>query len=112
MTEPGWFPDPQQGNGLLRWWDGQVWTSHTVDAPPPDATTTSSDKKRRRREKDGSDDPRPGDVKVLTCSPLTARRRTEKKLQALSRVGGVALKTGSLLGGEPPPALGETRTGA
>jgi hypothetical protein len=27
-----WLPDPN-GSGMLRWWNGQAWTEHTM--PPP-----------------------------------------------------------------------------
>lgn len=30
QTPAGWFPDRQQP-GKLRWWDGQQWTTHTMD---------------------------------------------------------------------------------
>lgn len=30
---PGWYPDPTSP-GLVRYWDGAVWTSHVQAAPP------------------------------------------------------------------------------
>lgn len=30
----GWYPDPAGAPGIVRWWDGAVWTEHT-DATPP-----------------------------------------------------------------------------
>ena len=29
LPPSGWYPDPYQVPGLLRWWDGSVWTHHT-----------------------------------------------------------------------------------
>ncbi|MFD0776701.1 DUF2510 domain-containing protein, partial [Streptomonospora algeriensis] len=26
--EPGWYADPQGGQGLVRWWNGDEWTQH------------------------------------------------------------------------------------
>lgn len=31
-TPPGWYP---AGPGMLRYWNGQGWTSHTAPAAPP-----------------------------------------------------------------------------
>jgi hypothetical protein len=41
-TPPGWHTDPNSP-GLLRWWDGQQWTSHTAPAagPAPEAAQPS-----------------------------------------------------------------------
>ena len=29
LPPSGWYPDPYQVPGLLRWWDGSTWTHHT-----------------------------------------------------------------------------------
>jgi hypothetical protein len=36
MPPSGWYPDPYGVRGLLRWWDGSVWTEYTQsqDSPP------------------------------------------------------------------------------
>lgn len=31
-TPPGWYPD---GQGAIRWWDGQAWTDQTQPVAPP-----------------------------------------------------------------------------
>jgi hypothetical protein len=31
LPPSGWYPDPYGVPGLLRWWDGSVWTQHTHD---------------------------------------------------------------------------------
>ena len=30
MPAPGWYEDPVEAGGPLRWWDGTQWTEHTV----------------------------------------------------------------------------------
>ena len=30
MPPPGWYEDPVDGGGPLRWWDGTQWTEHTA----------------------------------------------------------------------------------
>jgi hypothetical protein len=29
---PGWYADPSNQGGVLRWWDGYAWTAHTQQA--------------------------------------------------------------------------------
>src|SRR5215469_1481086 len=29
LPPSGWYPDPYRVPGLLRWWDGSMWTQHT-----------------------------------------------------------------------------------
>jgi hypothetical protein len=40
---PGWYPDPYE-QGKVRWFDGSVWTSHSVAAnrPSPDTRIAES----------------------------------------------------------------------
>lgn len=42
---PGWYPDPRIA-GLLRWWDGVAWSSHTKSTPatpgPPSPAPVSN----------------------------------------------------------------------
>ncbi|HEY0247172.1 MAG TPA: PrsW family glutamic-type intramembrane protease [Gryllotalpicola sp.] len=41
LPPAGWYPDPQDPGGGMRWWGGQGWTGHTaavierMPAPPP-----------------------------------------------------------------------------
>ncbi|MGY5882801.1 DUF2510 domain-containing protein [Modestobacter lacusdianchii] len=34
MPAPGWYPDPDGAPGLVRWWNGQVWSDVTTPAGP------------------------------------------------------------------------------
>jgi Protein of unknown function (DUF2510) len=52
----GWYPDPARNPGSLRYFDGQVWTSHTAERPAvstgwnqPAAAGVGSDWARPRR---------------------------------------------------------------
>ncbi|MET0757080.1 MAG: DUF2510 domain-containing protein [Mycobacterium sp.] len=36
---PGWYPDPQVA-GMVRYWDGGQWTSHTTGQAPAAPTPT------------------------------------------------------------------------
>ncbi|MGD0557028.1 MAG: DUF2510 domain-containing protein [Streptosporangiaceae bacterium] len=44
MPPSGWYPDPYGVPGLLRWWDGSVWTEYTQshDAPAGAKSTAVS----------------------------------------------------------------------
>ena len=39
LPPSGWYPDPYGVPGLLRWWDGTVWTDHTCAETAPAATS-------------------------------------------------------------------------
>jgi hypothetical protein len=39
LPPPGWHDDPWQPGTVVRWWDGNQWTSYT--APRPDGSRTS-----------------------------------------------------------------------
>lgn len=43
---PGWHPDPHQP-GLLRYWDGRAWTTHTSPVPAPPGHAASAGRSRR-----------------------------------------------------------------
>jgi hypothetical protein len=34
QAPPGWYPDPS-ANGMVRWWDGTIWTAHVAPSYPP-----------------------------------------------------------------------------
>ncbi|WP_299952200.1 DUF2510 domain-containing protein [uncultured Modestobacter sp.] len=34
LPAPGWYPDPDGGAGLVRWWDGRAWSDVTTPAGP------------------------------------------------------------------------------
>ncbi|HEY3530652.1 MAG TPA: PASTA domain-containing protein [Nocardioides sp.] len=36
-TNAGWYPDPTTP-GRIRYWDGKVWTEHSLEAPPAQST--------------------------------------------------------------------------
>jgi hypothetical protein len=38
-SPPGWYGDPG-GSASWRYWDGRIWTEHTVPSVPPAGTTT------------------------------------------------------------------------
>jgi len=40
-TPPGWYPDPGDPDGSLRWWGGAQWTGHVHARPAPAADATS-----------------------------------------------------------------------
>ena len=43
LPPSGWYPDPYQVPGLLRWWDGSAWTHHThPDGTQPDGGAESA----------------------------------------------------------------------
>ena len=35
MAEKGWYPDPERGYPVQRYWDGAAWTEHRTFPPPP-----------------------------------------------------------------------------
>src|SRR5690606_14803497 len=45
--EPGWYQDPNGGDGRLRWWNGQEWTQHVRSLselrPDPGGTAAGED---------------------------------------------------------------------
>lgn len=47
LPGPGWHADPHQP-GLLRYWDGQAWTSHTSPVPPAPAVAAPARRSRAR----------------------------------------------------------------
>ena len=83
-TEAGWYPDPTDAQ-MLRWWDGQGWTSHIsakLIETVPRATPTAVELRVRVRgahaarvhDADESADGREGAAPVLEpdCTHATA----------------------------------------
>jgi hypothetical protein len=43
LPDPGWYPDPEdEGQEVLRWWDGRTWTEHRHPRPGADPTPVSA----------------------------------------------------------------------
>jgi hypothetical protein len=81
-ASPGWYTDPHD-NAKLRWWDGQVWTSH--EAPHPERKPVASPPAR-------------GVASTATAAPVPAKtpsRRPIKEPGARRRVRPLPLLLGA-----------------
>lgn len=43
VTQPGWYPNPQNPTGPFRWWDGTGWTDRYQDSHGPDLAAGPAD---------------------------------------------------------------------
>lgn len=75
---PGWYPDPENSAGKVRWWDGGRWTSAVAprQAPPPPVEepkpgfvpyATAPPQQQQPVEFDASVPPRPGTQVPSDC---------------------------------------------
>jgi uncharacterized membrane protein YhaH (DUF805 family) len=64
-SKPGWYPDPETGQGV-RYWDGSSWSTYRRDAAPPTATSLVGKSRANDAPKEELD--RPDGVPYVTLA--------------------------------------------